>query len=90
MARKTIPYESLQKALNDKYPWPVHRNVFLLKKGEPDGKTPVRVYDRSTGNFAPIGYSVTVTMLRFNGKYAAAMNPQYDDLTFDDIILTDE
>lgn len=90
MARKTIPYQTLQKALNDKYPWPVHRNVSLLKKDDAGGSTPVRAYDRSTGNFAPIGYQVTVTMLRFNGKYAAAMNPQYDDLTFQDIILTDQ
>lgn len=85
-----IPYETLQKALNDKYPWPVHRNVKLLDKSDFGGTTPVRVYDRSSGNFSPIGYRVTVSMLRFNGKYAAAMNPQYDDLTFQDIILTDE
>lgn len=90
MARAKIPYGELQKALNAKYPWPVHRNVRLLEKNEPGGKTPVRVYDRTTGNFAPIGYSVSVTMLRFNGTYAATMNPDYDDLTFQDIILTNE
>ena len=90
MARKTIPYATLQKALNDKYPWPVHRQVYLLKKEDAGGSTPVRAYDRTTGNFAPIGYQVTVSMLRFNGRYESSMNPKYDAIRFQDIILTDE
>jgi hypothetical protein len=68
MPRATIPYERLQKLAETKYPEPLFMDVYVLK---PDRilktKTPTRVYDRSTGNFAPIGWKVQIEMRQFDG-----------------------
>lgn len=61
MPRARIPYDDLRKMLRKKYPSPLYANVRL------DGNTPVRVYDRSTGNFAPIGWKVRIYLEQFVG-----------------------
>lgn len=68
MPRATIPYEKLQQLAEKKYPEPLFMDVYVLVPSRTlKVKTPTRVYDRSTGNFAPIGWKVQVEMRQFDG-----------------------
>lgn len=78
MARAKIDYEEILKALQKIYPWPVYRSVRILKASDYQGRTPTRIYDRSTGNYAGIGWDLKVEMLTFQGKYQMNMEPVYN------------
>ena len=78
MARAKIDYEEIQNELLKMFPWPVYRSVRIRKASDYGGRTPTRIYDRSTGNYAPIGWSVNVELLTFTGEYRMNMEPVYE------------
>jgi len=91
MPRARIPYDELESAIQDKYPFPLYKNVRLLRKERYNNvPTPTVVYDRSTGNYAAIGWKVTVSVEQYEG---VVEDRRYGYLTkyapskFTDIIL---
>ena len=71
------------------YPFPVFRSPRIRKKDEFMGYTPITVYDRSTGNFKPIGYRCSVEYSRFQGVYDQVMNPVFREEIQEVVILLD-
>lgn len=90
MPRATIPYFELDRELEKLYPYPVFRNPRVIRSKFLSGSTPRRVYDRSTGNYAPIGWRCKVDMSRFTGSYDNAMNPMFREVRFEVVILMDQ
>ena len=78
MARAKIYYEAILEELRMMYQWPVYRSVRILKATDFQGRTPTRLYDRSTGNYAAIGWDVKVELLAFTGKYRNNLDPIYE------------
>ena len=87
MPRATIPYFELDERLEKMYPDPVFRGVYVVRSRFSEGFTPKRVYDRSTGNYAPIGWRCMVNMSAFTGSYDDAMNPVFVQRRFETVIL---
>jgi hypothetical protein len=68
MPRARIPYGELQYEVEQKYPFPLYRNVELLRKDRYNGiPAPTVVYDRSTGNYKRIGWKVQIQFEQFAG-----------------------
>ena len=74
MGRATIPYEKLQDVVNRTYGFPSFRNA-QVRRNRANSAT--RVYDRRTGNYAPIGWRVTIDYEQFFGFSDATVNPIY-------------
>ena len=81
MPRATIPYEKLKDRLLEMYPFPIYRRVRIVRRNEFKGFTPITLYDRSKGNFSPIGYKVRIDYSRFQGEYDSVMNPVFREET---------
>ena len=74
MGRARIPYEELQREVERRY----QRPAFLFPNVRTNtANSPTRVYDRRTGNYAPIGWRVTVDYQQFFGFSDASVNPIY-------------
>ena len=72
MPRARIPYDELQKAAEEKYPYPAFRYVTVLRRSRYDNvPSPTVVYDRSTGNYKKMGFKCQVTMEVFDGLAAS-------------------
>ena len=82
MPRAKIPYEELERKAKRKYPAPAFNDVRLY----PD--TPIRVYDRSTGNYAPIGWKVRVFFRQFT-EFSSSLRPIYENKSETIVIFTD-
>ena len=89
MPRATIPYFDLELKLEKMYPFPVFRRPRIRRKDEFKGFTPITVYDRSSGNFKPIGYKCSIEYSRFQGEYDTAMNPVFREEMQVVVILLD-
>ena len=82
MPRAKIPYEQLEKLARSKYRSPAFLQPRL------DGNTPSRVYDRSTGNYAPIGWKVRVLFQQFAG-FSSSLRPIYENKSETIVLFTD-
>lgn len=93
MPRATIPYDDLQRLAEEKYPEPLYINVNVTRKDRNSYgvKAPTRVYDRSTGNFAAIGWKVQISMAQFVGvrDNRGRFETKYQNRFIDDILFTD-
>ena len=74
MGRAKIPYEELQREVRRRYQSPAF--MFAVVRTN-RANSPVRVYDRRTGNYAPIGWRVKVDYQQFFGFSDASVNPIY-------------
>ena len=79
MPRATIPYFEIDEFIEKQYPKPVFR------RPQRESGTPKTVYDRSTGNFARIGYMVNVSYTRLTG-FDNDLQPVYN-FFFDTIFV---
>lgn len=86
MPRARIPYDDIQRRLRTMYPEPCYRTV-QLQKGT--ASTPKRVYDRSTGNYAPVGWKVNVAGLVFVGYNPKSTFPVYQNFEDSIVVLLD-
>ena len=93
MPRATIDYPALREALFEKYPQPLYRDVTLLvPRRDNKIKAPTTVYDRSTGNYARIGYKVQVSLEQFVGIVDTGYDgfrAKYERRMFQDILFLD-
>ena len=89
MPRARIPYQKLEEKLQIMYPWPVFRQPTIRTKDLFKGYTPITVYDRTSGNFSPIGYKAMVEYTRFQGTYGESMNPVFRTEMKEVVILLD-
>ena len=63
MARAKIPYDEMSIYVTARYQLPVYRSAYPTRSGRSQygsRDTPVRIYDRSTGNYTPIGWAFDV------------------------------
>jgi hypothetical protein len=74
MGRATIPYEKLQEEVSRQYARPAFKGALVRTNR---ANSPTRVYDRRTGNYAPIGWRVKVDYQQFFGFSDASVNPIY-------------
>jgi hypothetical protein len=74
MGRATIPYEDLQTEISRRYQAPSFKFAIVRSNR---ANSPTRVYDRRTGNYAPIGWRVVVDYQQFFGFSDASVNPIY-------------
>lgn len=93
MGRATIPYDDLQKLAENKYPEPLYMDVTVDRPSRSNRQlmTPTRVYDRSTGNYAPIGWKVSIRFRQFEGieETYRGFTAKYRQRIFVDILFTD-
>lgn len=92
MPRATIDYPALRGALFDKYPMPLYRDVTLLVPDRNNRiKAPTTVYDRTTGNYARIGYKVQVRLEQFMGitETFDGFRVVYEKRRFTDVLFLD-
>lgn len=70
MPRAKIPYELMEAYVRDRYQRPLYNRPRVNRKerGGYGGFTPVRVYDRTQGNYAPYGWLFEITYDRFTGQ----------------------
>ena len=70
MPRARIPYDDIEQAIRDAYPYPLYSSVRIATvfTDRVRRATPTRVYDRSTGNFAGIGWRVPIVGLIYQGQ----------------------
>jgi hypothetical protein len=102
MPRARIPYEELEAAARKKYPYPIFRNVQVLRRSRyNDIKAPTVVYDRSTGNYARIGFNCQITAEMFAGMVESAPSwlgysrqrgyeVEYNSISFTDVLQPEE
>jgi len=67
MPRAKIPYDALEEQLDALFPPPAFRRAEILRPtrartGRKKIRAPTTIYDRSSGNYAVIGY---MTMVRY-------------------------
>ena len=74
MGRATIPYGDLQEEISRRYQEPSFKFAVIRTNR---ANSPTRVYDRRTGNYAPIGWRVVVDYQQFFGFSDASVNPIY-------------
>ena len=74
MARAQIPYFEIDQFIEQRYPTPVFQNA---RRDRFPREIPRTVYDRSTGNFARIGYLVWMSYERLTG-FNENLDPVYD------------
>ena len=61
MARAAIPWNKIEKSARKVFPKPIYEDIFVFRPNRNnDLKAPTTVYDRTTGNYAVIGYNVMV------------------------------
>lgn len=92
MPRATIDYPALRKELFDKYPMPLYRDVTLLVPERNNRiRAPTTVYDRTTGNYARIGYKVQVRLEQFMGikETYDGFRVVYEKRQFTDVLFLD-
>lgn len=77
MPRARIPYGELEKAIREQYPEPLYLNHEIIGKGFIGGFTPIRVYDRQTGNYKAVGWKLKMQTNRFIGEYDNFLQPIY-------------
>jgi len=91
MPRARIPYDELQRLAEKKYPSPLYIDVEVQRKDRTTDKAPTRVYDRTTGNFAAIGWQVSISFKQFDG--IKDMYGEYEAMyvfrRFNDILFTE-
>ena len=72
MPRAKIPYEELQDEIRRRYQPPAFRFP-MVRTNRAD--SPTRIYDRRTGNYAPIGWRVKIDYQQFFGFPDAKVEP---------------
>ena len=78
MARTKIPYEYFREFIAKRYPRPAFQSHFLVKDyAGRQGITPVRAYDRSSGNYTAIGWFVEVQVSILEGINDEFLDPLY-------------
>jgi len=78
MARAKIPYDYFRDYLETRFPRPAYDSRFLVSDyTRTQGNTPVRVYDRSSGNFKAVGWFVKVQYSVFTGFSDESVVPEY-------------
>lgn len=79
MARARIPYDYFDEYLSTIYTRPAFRQVGLVKNyyGRPV-ETPVRAYDRSTGNYKANGWFVIIEYDILIGIDNRVLLPEYE------------
>ena len=78
MPRAKIPYEYFREFLERRYPRPAFQSKFLVKDyGGRNVQTPVRAYDRSSGNYTAIGWFVEVQVSILEGINDEFLEPLY-------------
>ena len=88
MPRAKIPYDAIESKMIELYPYPLYRGVGIrtVFTDRVRRKTPTTVYDRTTGNFARIGYKVAIEGLIFVGT-DQNFEPVYRNFMEDRVIL---
>ena len=88
MPRARIPYDEIIQEIRRLYPYPLFSSVAIRTEFTDRVRriTPTRVYDRSTGNFAAIGWKVAIQGLRYTGQDQAFF-PTYEEFTEDRVFL---
>lgn len=76
MPRAAIPYFEIDQYIEQQYPAPVFRNA---RRNRFASEIPRTVYDRSTGNFARIGYLVFMSYDRLTG-FDQNLDPEYESI----------
>lgn len=93
MPRAKIDYPALRQALFEKYPQPLYRDVTLLVPRRDNRiKAPTAVYDRTTGNYARIGFKVQVRLEQYVGTVDTGYDgfrAKYERKSFQDILFLD-
>ena len=76
--------------VRDRYQRPLYLRASVNRKerGGYGGFTPVRVYDRTQGNYAPYGWLFEITYDRFNGEITN-LNARYDYGITEKIVVAD-
>ena len=88
MPRAPIPYFDIEQKLERMYPRPSNRNIVLARPTRDNMvRAPIRVYDRTTGNYAPIGFRVTVYREVFFGFAEGTVRPEYIPRTEEVVVL---
>ena len=78
MARAKIPYAYFRRYLSERFPRPAYESRFLVSDyAKLESKSPIRVYDRSSGNFKAVGWFVDVQYSVFTGFRAGTTSAQY-------------
>ena len=93
MPRAKIDYPALRKALFEKYPQPLYRDVTLRVPHRSNKvKAPITIYDRCQGNYARIGYKVQVRLEQFDGISDTGYDGYraiYTRRSFEDVLFLD-
>ena len=90
MARTKIPYDYFRNYIAKRYPMPAFQSRFLVKDyGGRQATTPVRAYDRSSGNYTAIGWFVEVQFSILVGITDRNLLPEYENRR-DLIFIPDE
>ena len=80
MARAKIPYDYFREYLKIRFPRPAYDSRFVVSDyAKTQSKTPVRVYDRSSGNFKAVGWFVEVQYSIFTGFYENSVEAEYEN-----------
>lgn len=68
MARAAIPWKKIESSVKKVFPKPIYSEVRVMKPNRyNDLKAPTTVYDRTSGNYKPIGYNTLVSRYMFVG-----------------------
>lgn len=80
MPRARIPYDDIERAIQRNYPYPLYREMRIqtVYTDRVRRATPTRVYDRSSGNFAGIGWKVAIQGARYTGQ-GVDFRPLYEN-----------
>ncbi len=79
----------MEEYVRDQFRFPLYGQVRLNKPERyGGGYTPTRIYDRSTGNYAPYGWLIEISYNRFTGEFDL-LAPVYTDRIRERIVVAD-
>ena len=78
MARAAIPWRKIEASAKKMFVQPIYESYWVEKPTRYNElKAPTTVYDRTSGNYAVIGYNVMVVRDQFTGFSKGRLFPQY-------------
>ncbi len=88
MPRAKIPFDDIEFAIEQEYPYPLYSEMRIATvfTDRVRRATPTRVYDRSTGNFAGIGWKVEIQGRIYRGQ-DVNFRPIYENFRTERVFL---
>ena len=88
MPRAKIPFDAIEQAITEEYPFPLYSEMRIATvfTDRVRRATPTRVYDRSTGNFSGIGWKVAIQGRIYRGQ-DVQFRPIYENFATERVFL---